>query len=254
MLKSNKGYSLIEIGVGILILTVFLLISIGLFNGCYNNYRRIKQRNIATDRAIYYMENMLQTDKDVLTGFMVQTLDPTTNAYTLQPNETFKLFVKNNFSSFKSRYAQIKGIDSSSVSTLSDDELVEYINADKEYLINQYIRNDAINNASVAQLQNGSYGFLKEDGRFTDDNYEIVIENDMLLDDTITFPEGSTFINANGGAFRIKKTISRIPSTNGTAFGNNLLRLRVDVYFSYDFAKVLTEQNTQVITLDTIKI
>ncbi len=252
MLKSNKGYSLMEIGVGILILTIFLFFSIGLFNACYTNYRRIKQRNIAIDRAIYYMENMLQTDSDVLTGFFVQTLDPVTNKYSLEPNPTFIQFVRTNFEDFVQDYAKYKGIDVSEVGTPTLDELAEFINEDKDTLINAYIKYDAKNNASVAQLQNGTYGFLTETGRFTGDTYEIVIENEQLN----SAPGGTTyeFATSNGGAFRLKKTISRIPSTNGNAYGNALLQLRVDVYYTYDFSKVLTEENMQVITLKTIRL
>ena len=72
MIKSNRGYSLIEIGVGLLVLTIFLIFSISLFNGCYNNYRRIKVRNIAIDRAVYHIEKMLQTYADELTGYYIR--------------------------------------------------------------------------------------------------------------------------------------------------------------------------------------
>ena len=253
MLKSNKGYSLIEIGVGILILTVFLIVSIGLFNGCYTNYRRIKQRNIAINRAVYYMENMLQTDSNVLTGFFVQQLNTATNIYALTPNQAFQTFVKNRFNDFKERYAFLNGLNPDSVGVLSDDEIVDYIFADTEFLINAYIKDDAKTNASATQLQNGTYGFLTESGRFSGDTYEIEITQDPALNGDANYPENSTVINANGGAFKVVKSISRIPSTSGTAFGNNVLRLRVDVYYTYDFSKTLTDENMQVISLDTIK-
>ena len=71
LFKSKRGYSLIEIGVGVLILTVFLVCSIALFNGCYNTYRMIQQRNLATNLAVSNMEDLLQTDADILTGFFV---------------------------------------------------------------------------------------------------------------------------------------------------------------------------------------
>ena len=252
MLKSNKGYSLTEIAVGMLILTVFLFFSIGLFNACYTNYRRIKQRNIAIDRAIYYMENMLQTDSNVLTGYYVQTLDPATNKYSLAPNPTFLEFIRTHFEDFAQEYAKYKGIEVADVGTPTLEELSEFINNSKDVLINAYIKYDAKNNASVAQLQNGTYGFLTESGRFTGDTYEIVVENEQLN----SAPGGTTFnfATSNGGAYRLKKTISRIPSTNGNAYGNALLQLRVDVYYSYDFSRVLTEDNMQVITLKTIKL
>ncbi len=252
MLRSNKGYSLMEIGVGILILTVFLFFSVGLFNACYNNYRRIKQRNIAIDRAVYYMENMLQTDSDVLTGFFIQTLDPATNRYSLGANPLFKKYVKDHISQFKSEFAKFKGIDISEVTTPTDDELEEFIQASKDYLINEYIKYDAINDSSVAQLQNGAYGFLTEEGRFMGDNYEIIIQNEQL--DAVPQSANYEFTSSNGGAFRLKKTISRIPVSNGRAFGNQVLRLQVDVYYTNDFSKALTEENMQIITLKTIKL
>ncbi len=251
MLKSNKGYSLIEIGVGILILTIFLIVSIGLFNGCYSNYRRIKQRNIAISRAVYYIENMLQTDSDVLTGFFVQKLDKTIDTYTLQPSGTFLLFVKNHFDDFKARYAKVSGVSVGSVTTPSDKSLAEYIFADSEYLINEYIKYDVKHNASETQLQNGSYGFINDDGRFSGNEYTIIIENDIPSD--ITVPEDGTFINSNGGAFRIKKTISRIPVANNTAFGNNVLCLKVEVFYTYDFSRVLSDDNLEVMTLSAVK-
>lgn len=65
-LKSQKGYSLIEIGVGIIIITVYLASSTALFNGCFNTYRAIQQRNYVINYAISNVEKMLQTDADIL--------------------------------------------------------------------------------------------------------------------------------------------------------------------------------------------
>lgn len=67
-LKSQKGYSLVEIGVGIIVITLFLGCSISLFNGCYNTYRLVEQRNYAIHHALNAMETALQTDMDDLMG------------------------------------------------------------------------------------------------------------------------------------------------------------------------------------------
>ncbi|MBR4111256.1 MAG: type II secretion system protein [Clostridia bacterium] len=65
-LKSQKGYSLIEIGVGILIITVLLSCSTVLFNGCFNIYRAIQQKNYVVSHAISRVEEMLQKNADEL--------------------------------------------------------------------------------------------------------------------------------------------------------------------------------------------
>lgn len=66
ILKSQKGYSLIEIGVGIIIITVYLASSTTLFNGCFNTYRAIQQRNYVVNYAVSQVERMLQLDADIL--------------------------------------------------------------------------------------------------------------------------------------------------------------------------------------------
>lgn len=73
-MNSQKGYSLIEIGIGLLIIAIFSFFSIALFNGCYNNHRVIAQRNIAIAHAINTMENALQSDLDSL-GFTEEMID-----------------------------------------------------------------------------------------------------------------------------------------------------------------------------------
>ena len=88
-LRSQKGYSLIEIGVGLLILVVFLWCSRALFNGCYNTYRMIQQRNIATNYAVAAIEDILQTDADILTGYFVQSFDEVNRKYVLEVNSNF---------------------------------------------------------------------------------------------------------------------------------------------------------------------
>lgn len=65
-LKSQKGYSLIEIGVGIIIITVLLACSTSLFNGCFNIYRAVQQRNYVVSHAVSNLERLLQTDVKTL--------------------------------------------------------------------------------------------------------------------------------------------------------------------------------------------
>ena len=73
-MKAQKGYSLIEIGIGIIIITLFSFCSIALFNGCYNNHRVIQQRNIAISHAIREIEYSLQKDLAEL-GFTEEMID-----------------------------------------------------------------------------------------------------------------------------------------------------------------------------------
>ncbi len=254
-MKSNKGYSLIEIGVGILILAVFMLVSIGLFNGCYTNYRRIKQRNIAIDSAVKYMEDMIQTDSNILTGFMKNEYNEDIEAYELTPNDLFKDYVHENYEEkFKSRYTTYTG--ESAPESLTGDDLKEYIRADTEYLVNCYIEDYLKDNrATSAQKANGSYAFFKAGSEFTGDAFtEIINTTSIKLNDNSTNKDEYEYVNSNGTPLMIKKTISRIPSVGNKAYGNNVLKLRVDVYYSYDLTRNLTEENTEVITLESIKI
>ena len=136
LFKSKRGYSLIEIGVGVLILTVFLICSIALFNGCYNTYRMVQQRNLATNLAVSNMESLLQTNSDILTGFFTEELNATTNEYELVANSEFDNYVKSNFNTkFKERYARLNGLNPDAVDNITSDERAEYIYADKNYLI-----------------------------------------------------------------------------------------------------------------------
>jgi type II secretory pathway pseudopilin PulG len=62
ILKSNRGYSLVEIGVAIIVITVFSAINLALYNSTYANYRVVDQRNIALNYAVSKMEEALQKD------------------------------------------------------------------------------------------------------------------------------------------------------------------------------------------------
>ena len=54
--KSNAGYSLIEIGIALVIVGIFMTSSITLLSASNENYRMIEQRNIALSYAIKVIE------------------------------------------------------------------------------------------------------------------------------------------------------------------------------------------------------
>lgn len=60
-MSSNKGYSLIEIAIGLSLFTIFLVCTGSLINASYTNYRLILQRNEALDYAIAQMEGVLSS-------------------------------------------------------------------------------------------------------------------------------------------------------------------------------------------------
>ena len=61
-MNAKNGYSLIEIAIGLAIITIFLVCTGSLINASYTNYRLILQRNDAMDFAIEEMENVLRSD------------------------------------------------------------------------------------------------------------------------------------------------------------------------------------------------
>lgn len=63
-MKSQRGYSLIEIAIGLAIILIFLVSTGSLINASYTNYRLVLQRNEAMDIAIKYMENVLLESGD----------------------------------------------------------------------------------------------------------------------------------------------------------------------------------------------
>ncbi len=268
MIKSNRGYSLIEIGVGILILTVFLIYSIGMFNGCYNNYRRIKARNLALDRAVYHIENMLSMDSDELTGFFERT-----SLTEREPNEVFENFVYdglrdaldealngeddevNYLSDALGRYASYvnEDIESLYISPVGSDTLRDYIEYDKEYLIDRYIQTEVSKSSENTELANkiasGQYAFLNESGKT--DNIDVVLTNEMAFDNT----DATNYIISNNGAVKVVKSVRRIPGEiNTKAFGNNVLILKVNVYYTHEFKRNAKEEDMQVLTIETVKV
>ncbi len=60
-LNSQKGYSLIEVGVGLVLITIFLICGVTMLKGTYNTYRLIEKKNIAMSYLIKGTENALIT-------------------------------------------------------------------------------------------------------------------------------------------------------------------------------------------------
>lgn len=63
----KKGYSLIEIVIGIAIITIFLLCTGSMINASYDNYRMVVQRNNAMEFAIDEMEE-IQKSHEIKAG------------------------------------------------------------------------------------------------------------------------------------------------------------------------------------------
>ena len=238
MIKSNKGYSLIEIGVGILILTVFLLVSLGMFNGAYNNYRRIKQRNIAMDTAIKQIENMLQMNKDELTGFFEQKVDPVTGIYDLEPSDRLIEFVKDMYDNYYGYYPD-------------DEEVIEYINDHTSECVNEYIRwsvRQSENPPTPEELANGEYGFIVN-GQDSNKNEVVLYNVPAQVDEN-----GNEYVISNNQPVKIVRSVRRLPATSTSVFGNELLRIRVEIFYSDKFGNHLNDDDLNSVYVETIKI
>lgn len=61
-IKSESGYSLIEIGIALVVVGIFMVSSITLLSASNENYRRIEQRNIAMSYAMKTIEAMQLND------------------------------------------------------------------------------------------------------------------------------------------------------------------------------------------------
>lgn len=55
-LKSQKGYSLVEIGVGLVIIAIFMICGVTLVDGTLNTYRLVEQKNMAMTYLVKAME------------------------------------------------------------------------------------------------------------------------------------------------------------------------------------------------------
>lgn len=244
--ESKKGYSLVEIGVGVIILTIFLICSIALFNGCYNTYRMIQQRNMAINTAVSNMETLLQTDADILTGFFINELNTTTNEYELRASSELRTFVEDNFDTvFTARYARLNGGVEVSADDISDEEYEKYIYADKDYLINAYIA-DLLESYTDAE-------FTSEDVQ--NGNYAILVPNVIETGNQALLYPGTGAEASLIGEMAVRKTITRLPLTETTAYGNNVLKLKVEVLYSNKINTAeITSGDVKTITLESIKV
>ena len=71
----------------------------------------------------------------------------------------------------------------------------------------------------------------------------------MLFDGS----DSNDYIVSNNGALKLVKTITRIPASNGKAYGNKVLLLKVDVYYTKEFKRNMSLNNMEVISFETVK-
>lgn len=62
--KSQKGYSLIEVGIGLILISIFMACAISMLSGTCANYRLIEQKNVAMSYLIKAMECELLGTED----------------------------------------------------------------------------------------------------------------------------------------------------------------------------------------------
>lgn len=95
-MRQQKGYSLIEIVIGLAIITIFLLCTGSLINASYTNYRLIAQRDRALDLAIKYMEEALQNDEieESETGHVDDTYETTVEIKKVKDESSSKIYEK----------------------------------------------------------------------------------------------------------------------------------------------------------------
>ena len=86
-LKSQKGNSLLEIGVGLVIIVVFMYYSVTMLKATYNTYRYVEQRNIVMGYLIKSIENAL------LDQIEMPITDDPTNTQTKENTQLKKVVV-----------------------------------------------------------------------------------------------------------------------------------------------------------------
>ena len=64
-LKSQKGYSLIEVGVGLVIITIFMICGVTMLRGTYSTYRLVEQKNMAMSYLIKSIERELIEGEEI---------------------------------------------------------------------------------------------------------------------------------------------------------------------------------------------
>ena len=102
---------------------------------------------------------------------------------------------------------------------------------------------------SEEELQEGRYGFL------SGDTFEL--GNLVLLhpEKSSDIAYQSYLVPANNNAVGIRRTIRRLPATDGKAYGNNILKVKVEVFYTRKIEyKNLTPDDIESITIESIKI
>ena len=127
-LKSQKGYSLLEIGVGLILITIFMVCGVTMLKGTYNTYRYIEQRDLAMNYLIQSVEHELLPNANFdITGNVTDTV------------------VQENTQSRKVTVTEVKGYNFIITTTLEDlppkngvsyaDSKVKLLTSDIEFFI-----------------------------------------------------------------------------------------------------------------------
>lgn len=88
-LKSQKGYSLLEIGVGLILITIFMICGVTMLKGTYNTYRYIEQRDLAMNYLVQSVE------RELLESANIQLTDDPTNTIVEENVPERKVIVTN---------------------------------------------------------------------------------------------------------------------------------------------------------------
>ena len=85
--KSQKGYSLLEVGVGLVIITIFMVCGVTMLKGTYNTYRVVEQKNI----ALSYL--LRGTEKELLDSDAINVTDDPNNTIVTEDTPSRKVIV-----------------------------------------------------------------------------------------------------------------------------------------------------------------
>lgn len=123
-LKSNSGYSLIEIGIALVIVAIFMTASITLLAGSNENYRMIEQRSIALSYAMQAIEALQLSDLEINideiqnTAKIQNNMDLTVSTENLPPKDGIDYGDKVQIITANVSY-HIKSTDAGSLKTLT---------------------------------------------------------------------------------------------------------------------------------------
>ena len=88
-LKSQRGYSLLEAGVGLVIIAIFMVCGVTMLKGTYNTYRLVEQKNIALS---YLLKG---TEKELLDDAVINITDNPANTTVTENTDYRKVTVTN---------------------------------------------------------------------------------------------------------------------------------------------------------------